>query len=161
MWLVSTWPCEEQKAVMCYHGSVRTILVIDWGAARANPRAAAVKGLPFSVCLWVIRLLFAWLAWVLLLSGLLRGLPMSHGDLLLVQSQGMWGQHCLATPNLLTDLHRGFWHLNKGWEEKKYVTSTLLCCVGHMVSHIQYLTSMTANKHLFLWKLKSPLIPKI
>lgn len=44
--------------------------------------------------------------------------------------------------------------------EKIHNTSTLLCCVGHMVSHIQYLISIIAKKHLFLRKLQLPLMPR-
>lgn len=87
---------------------MRTILVTSGRAAWADARAAAVESLSVSVCLRWIRLLFAWLTWellLLLLLGLLRGLPMSHGDLLLVQCQGMGGQHCLTTPTPLTALH--------------------------------------------------------
>ncbi len=116
IWLVTYWMCiddevyKQQKIGFCHE---RTILVAGGGAAWANMRAAAVKSLPVSVCLRGVRLLFAWLAWklLLLLFDLLRRLPMSHGDLLLVQCQGMGGQHCLATPTPLNALHGGLWHL--------------------------------------------------
>lgn len=54
--------------------------------------AADVMGISLR---WV-GVLFAGLTSMLL--GLLGGLSMSHGDLLLVESQGMWGQLSLTTP---------------------------------------------------------------
>lgn len=106
-----------------------------------------MKGLPLSLYLQVVRLLFAWLAWeLLLLFDLQRGLPMSHGDLLLVQGQGMWGKCCFATSTLLTSLHRGFWHLHMGQKDKKTVKIT-----PHMAQvHTYMALDIIANKHLLL-----------
>lgn len=140
-------------------GGVRTILVTGGGAAGADMRTAAVESLPVSLCLQGVGLRFAWLAWKLLLLlhfDLLRWLPMSHGDLLLVQCQGMRGQHCLATSTPLTAWHGGFWHL--GWGREKRLQSQLTHNAGtrlpsswHMVSYVWYLINMIAYKHrLFL-----------
>lgn len=159
---------EDKKAVFCNDEGVPTILVTVGGAAWANTRAAAMKSLPLSVCLRGVRLLLAWLAWklllLLLLFDLLRGLPVNHGNLLLVPCQGVGGQHCFATPTPLTALHGGLWHLHTGWKGGKRLythhthnTSLVLPGIWHMAGYIQYLINMIANKHLlFLGKLRFP-----
>lgn len=68
--------------------------------------AADVMGVPLR---WV-GVLFAGLTCMLL--GLLGGLSMSHGDLLLVESQGMGGQHGLTNPTPRATL-RDLGHLHK------------------------------------------------
>lgn len=156
------WRCEELvnlfTGILCNDEGVPTILVTVGWAAWANTRAAAMESLPVSVCLWGVRLLFAWL----LLSDLLWGLPVSHGDLLLVQCQGVGGQHCLATPTPRTALHSGLRHLHVGLKDRKqihYIHNTGLDLAGirHMASSIPYLINVIANKHLlFLSYLRFP-----
>lgn len=48
---------------------------------------------------------------LLLLFDLLGRLSVSHGDLLLVQCQGMRRQRCLGTPTEVSALNGGLWHL--------------------------------------------------
>lgn len=101
--------------------------------------------LPVSFCLLGIRLLFAWLAWKLLrLFDLLRRLPMSHGDLLLVQCQSMGVQYSLGTPTPLTALDWRFWYLHTGWEGIKCF---ILCMILRTMrkSSIFSIYSMISN----------------
>lgn len=85
--------------------------------------------LPVSVCLRVIRLLFPQLAGEgLLLFDLLRGLSVSHGDLLLVQGQSVWGRSHFACTAVLIGQHGRFGHLHVG--QRKTVIGAPIGGVG-------------------------------
>lgn len=93
-----------------------TVLIAAGGAAGADLRAV-----PVSVCLRVIQLLFPQLAREgLLLFALLRGLSVSHGDLLLVQRQSVRGRSHLASTAVLLSQHGRFGHLRV--KERKEVS---------------------------------------
>lgn len=128
---------------------VRTVFFAGGGASRANSGAAGEKTFSLSVCLRSVRLWFACLARRLLLFDFLRGLSVSHGDLLLVQSQGVGGLHCFPTPR--SALHRGLWHLHTREHRNKTVTykSQLLPSTDIWLGCLQYLINVIAKTHLF------------
>lgn len=101
-------PAAAARAEACGVCGVRTVLIAAGGAA-----GAYLGALPVSVCLRVIWLLFPQLAWEgLLLFDLLRGLSVSHGDLMLVQSQSVWGRSHFASTAVLISQHGRFGHLH-------------------------------------------------
>lgn len=113
-------------------GGIHTILVAGRGTAWPDAGAATEEGLPVSVGLRRVRLRFAWLAgMLLLLLCLLRGLSVGHGDLLLVEREGVRGEHSLPTPGPRTALHRHLWHLRRERDEEK----GLIRCSTHTHTH--------------------------